>query len=114
MNAAKFVTLNLFSLLFFLFSACQESTAPVSFEPPIEEEVISDGSYPGVSPALWPFFARFEEEAVRRGFEINLVAEGVAGVFEVIDQGSVVGQCNYYSHRPNRVLIDQTFWNKCH
>ena len=81
-------------------------------EEPEEEVVVDDNSYPGVDEALWPYYARFEQEALERGFVFDLRQLTITGVIEEIDDDGVAGQCNYHSHQPNHVIIDQEFWSR--
>lgn len=56
------------------------------------------------------YFNRFEQEAINRGFDINLAALGIIYNFEDIEQEFVAGSCTYNSHSPNQVTIDTEFW----
>ena len=69
-------------------------------------------TYNAVDKALWIHFQSFENEGAKRGLNIDLASAEISGVIEKINEDQVVGQCNYYSHRPNHVTIDQTFWNQ--
>lgn len=95
-----------FSCLFLLIAlGCQR-----------DEEVAIDAtqqakSYPNVNRELWIYFQRFEEEAARRGLEIDLVAEKITGVIENIPADRVLGSCNFRPNRPNHLIIDEEFWN---
>ena len=44
--------------------------------------------------------------------EIDLVRSRITGVIENIPAESVAGQCNFYSHSPNHVIIDSEFWSR--
>jgi len=102
-----FPYLTIFGLL--LLSSCNYlEEEPVPLEE--EEPVLNVQSYPGVDEALWPYFTRFEEEARLRGIEVDLVGNAITGVIEELSEDQVAGQCNYNSHHPNHVTIDQSFW----
>lgn len=95
--------------LFFIVVACQKDEAFT------EEEIVNiDGprSYPGVATSLWPYFERFERAGAEQGVEIDLVRSRITGVIENIPAESVAGQCNFYSHSPNHVIIDSEFWSR--
>lgn len=102
------------SFLAIFFSACTQELIndTPTIEEPEDEVVVDNNSYPGVDQALWPYFARFEEEAQNRGFVFDLRALTITGVIEEIDEDGVAGQCNYFSHQPNHVTIDLEFWNR--
>lgn len=91
-----------------LVSACQED------EEVIEDIVPEEIGYPGVDEELWTYFDQFEEEAFARGIEIDLRAANITAQIQEIDEHRVLGQCNYAFRRfsPNRVTIDEAFWNR--
>jgi len=96
-----------FPLLLLLFTACSY----IENEPAVVPEPAPDArAYPGVDEALWLYFARYEQEAARRGVEAELVAAEITGTIENLPGEQVAGQCNYHSHEPNHVTIDQDFW----
>lgn len=100
----------LYLLSLSLIIACsKEESLNISPEP---EPPVFNQVFPGVDEAMWPYFQRFEEEADRRGLQIDLVAAGISGVIEDIDSDNVLGQCNYSSLFPNHVIVDKTFWNQ--
>ena len=95
----------LFALLL-LVSACAE-------EQDVMQEIAPEPvGYEGVEEDLWPYFERFEEEARRRGVEVDLRAARITGRVQEIEQSRVLGQCNYQRFNHNRVTIDETFWNR--
>ncbi len=69
-------------------------------------------SYNGVDRDLWIHFQSFENEGAKRDIIIDLTDADITGVIEQINEDQVIGQCNYYAHRPNHVTIDQSFWNQ--
>lgn len=71
-----------------------------------------EATFPGVNEALWPLFTTFEEEAAERGYNIDLRASGITGFIEEIEERHVAGRCNYNFRQPNRVTIDEQFWNR--
>lgn len=72
--------------------------------------VVIEGTFPGVDERLWPYFTRFQQEASERDIIVDLVALGITGVIEVIEEDNVAGVCNFNSRSSNHVMIDQEFW----
>ncbi|WP_421985546.1 hypothetical protein [Roseivirga sp.] len=72
--------------------------------------MVIEGTFPGVDERLWPYFIRFEAQAESRGISIDLVAEGITGVIEPIDEENVAGVCNFNGRNPNHVMVDADFW----
>ena len=105
-------------LLIGLLSSCQKD--PIELTPvpeaTVEEtlEVIppTPKSYPGVDEALWEYFERFEKAGAEQGIEVDLTKAGLTGVIEDLEEENVAGQCNFYSHAPNHVILDAYFWNR--
>jgi len=103
----SFLAVTLFSLL--LFSACQDDALADLAEAPATPEV---RSFPNVDERLWPFFERFETEALSRGFEVDLVASRISGVVEDLEGEHIAGQCTSFGgFRPGSVTIDSEFWD---
>jgi predicted metal-dependent hydrolase len=98
-----------FSLLAFIlvFTACKKDRSFNNFS---AEETST--SYANVPKQLWDYFARFEEEARRRGYDINLNQENITAEIMEISQNGVAGSCTYSSHAPNHIIIDQSFFNQ--
>lgn len=69
-------------------------------------------SFANVQTELWPYFKRFEEEAARRGYTIDLQDANITGVISDISTNHVIGQCTYNSREPEKVTIDKPFWDK--
>ena len=67
-------------------------------------------TYPLVDEDLWPYFQNFEEEALRRGYNIDLNLLEVTGLILTIPQQGVAGTCTYGAHI-NEVNIDVSYWN---
>ncbi len=67
--------------------------------------------YPGVDSQLWSYFNSFEQEALARGINIDLVVLEVTGVIENISENNVAGTCQYGQHI-HHVTIDQNYWNR--
>lgn len=88
-------------------SACTVQDVPVEVEEPIQEDI---PGYFGVNEELWPYFARFEEEALQRGEFVDLREARITGEIEEIEEDRVAGSCRYSSHFPNHVTIDLEFW----
>lgn len=93
-------------LLIVITLGCQRDEEPVISEPIVS----ATRSYPGVNRELWVYFQRFEEEATKRGVEVDLVGAKITAVIEEITEDRVLGQCNFNSNRPNHLIIDKTFW----
>ena len=106
---------NAFSFLillssFFVFTACQKDAVADLAEAPIIPE---ERTFPGVDERLWPYFQRFEEAGIERGFEVDLVVAGITGVIEDLDGEHVAGQCTTFGNfRPGRITLDAEFWNR--
>lgn len=101
-------------ILLFLFVACQKDSLTdlrETAESPTEE-ITSPKSYPDVDEALWPYFEQFEAAAAAQGVHIDLKAEGITGVIEDLPEEQVAGQCTFYSHSSNHVIIDSDFWTR--
>ena len=101
-------------LLLGLLSACQKDPIEVAPTSEVSPEIIlnTTKSYPGVDEGLWEYFERFEKEGAARGIEVDLIKEGITGVIEDLEEENVAGQCNFYSHSPNHVILDAYFWNR--
>lgn len=98
-------------IVFFAIVACQKDEAFIEDTIPLEETQ-SPKSYPGVVQSLWPYFERFEKAGAAQGITVDLIKQRITGVIENIEAESVAGQCNYYSHSPNHIIIDAEFWSK--
>ncbi|GJM28305.1 MAG: hypothetical protein DHS20C17_09400 [Cyclobacteriaceae bacterium] len=77
-----------------------------------EEIVPEEVKFPGVDAELKEYFQRFEDEAATRGINVDLAAIGITGVILEIDETHVLGRCSFPRAQPNRVTVDQTFWNR--
>jgi len=84
------------------FLSCQE---PEEVEPQLVK-------FPGVDPQLKTYFQRFEEEAAARGLQIDLSQAGITGQILEIEEERVLGRCSFPRAQPNRVTVDQSFWNR--
>ena len=94
-------------VLLLLFSSCRKDNSLVDTS--TTEQV---KTYSNVSPNLWNYFQRFEEEALSRGFFVDLnQQELTAEIMEISEEG-VAGTCTYSSLAPNHIVIDQSFWNQ--
>ena len=85
-------------------------TALFSCQKELDIEVTK--TYPNVDADLWSHFQNFEEEASKRGLDIDLVASGITGSIEKIHAMGTVGLCNHRLDKPNHLIIDIDFWNK--
>ncbi len=90
--------------LMLIFSSCQKDNIEV--EPEVEVQ------FSNVDPELWSYYASFENEAAKRGFDYDLDAMQIVGIIQEIPEENVAGSCKYGSHINNEVTIDQTFWNR--
>ncbi len=85
-------------------SACQLSNG-------IEDvELANSQIYPLVDRDLWVHFQKFEQEALLRGYDLDLNLLEVTGTIEDIPEEGVAGVCVYGAH-DHDVTIDQNFWN---
>lgn len=99
-------------VLFFAIVACQKDEAFIEEEITIVETPQAHKSYPGVAKSLWPYFERFEQAGAVHGIKVDLVKEQLTGIIEDLPTESVAGQCNFYSHGPNHIIIDSEFWSR--
>jgi len=90
-------------LMLVLVSACKTDDGP---------EVPEQRTFPGVDERLWTYFERFEINAAERGITVDLVAAGITGVIESIDEDNVAGTCNFNRNVPNHVMVDEQFFNQ--
>lgn len=97
-----------FFLILFLSTAC--SKEEIFNE--MQEESVFVRTFPSADEALWPYFRRFEEEASKRGLNIDLLSADIEGRIEDIHSDNVLGKCNYSSQFPGLVTVDKTFWEK--
>ena len=81
---------------------------------PMEAEAEPENvvAYPGVDESLWEYFARFEEEASRRGIKLDLREERISGEISDLHEEDIAGQCNYSAFFPNEIIIDREFWDE--
>lgn len=87
-------------LLLLIISGCQKDDDPIEVqttEITVEEELQS-------------FFDAFISEGAKRGVVVDLTE--VQGFIREIDEDNVAGQCSYSSAHPNRVVIDESYWNR--
>ncbi len=103
------VSYSKFVILFFLgimsmsiFSNCKKD------EPIITEPILR--TFPRVDQELWSLFEAFEIEGAKRGFDIDLVTEGISGRIQSIEQEHVAGQCSYNEIFPGNIIVDAEFW----
>lgn len=92
-----------FLIIFIVFESC-------SFESELVPEEESNVFYK-VDPLLWDHFIKFEQEALRRGFEIDLNALEISGEIKNIPETGVAGTCQYGQHI-SHVTVDQSYWNQ--
>jgi hypothetical protein len=61
---------------------------------------------------LEPYLERFQQEGAARGVTIDFAAANVSAYLEYIQAANVTGQCYSQDDEPNRLVIDQTFWEQ--
>lgn len=64
-----------------------------------------------IDSSLESYLTSFEEEAAQRGYHINIEDLDLVSHIAPIDQNNVAGTCHYSSQYPNRITIDEDFWN---
>lgn len=89
----------LFAFLLIAFSSCRP-------------EPITENNFENVDVQLWDYFETFENEAARRGVEIDLASLDLLSHISEISEDGVAGTCQYSSQQSNVVTIDQSFWNR--
>jgi len=90
--------------LLLVFSSCQKDNIDVVPEVQVQ--------FSNVDPELWSYYASFENEAAKRGFDYDLEAMQIVGIIQEISQENVAGSCKFGSHIHNEVTIDRSFWNR--
>lgn len=90
------------SVLFFILclGSCQKENINLQ----IERE------YKNVDSKLWIHFQNFEDEARKRGLQVDLDAAGIIGIIGETEHISAVGMCAYNMNRPHEIVIDKHFW----
>ena len=102
----KFKTQFLLLLFAFIFVGCQEDEASIEIDSAARV-------FPEVDARLQDYFISFEEEALARGFEVDLRETSISAVISEIDSPNVAGQCRY-GHNTNfnsNIIIDASFFN---
>jgi len=84
------------------FVACYPNTDP--FEDSME-------STAEVENSLIRYYDSFEQEAAKRGLNIDLDDYDLHSHIAEIQEEGVAGTCHYNSHSSNVITIDLTFWN---
>lgn len=64
-----------------------------------------------IDSQLATYFAMFEEEAGKRGLNVDLESLRIEGIIELIE-GNVNGQCRKNTTDPDQIVIDTEYWNK--
>lgn len=70
----------------------------------------NDDILPTVVPELRPLYLLFEEEAAKRGLDINLTELAITGNIVELGNNSVLGICRRAPGEPNRVAVDIDAW----
>jgi len=92
----------LFILVSLAFAGCQNS------DPEILETAMQ---FPEVDERLHNYFILFEEEALSRGYDIDLRETSISATIEELEGQNVAGQCQY-GHTAifdNHIVIDESF-----
>ena len=96
----RIFTFGLLVISALLFTSCQK-----------EDLSIFENEYPNVDAELWSYFKNFEDEAAKRGFEIDIIASGITAEIGETAASTWVGQCNHNHDHPNHIIINEDFWN---
>jgi hypothetical protein len=83
----------LFILVLTIFYGCEK-----------EEVVLT------IDPELQPYFDSFQEEALKRGRNIQFENFQITASIQEINRQSVAGQCTQAEGTINQILIDQRYW----
>jgi hypothetical protein len=67
---------------------------------------------PFIDESLQVYFNRFVEEGSLRGVEVDFGQIEVEGFLDNTLQTTVSGQCQHDINQPDRVIINQSFWNR--
>ena len=104
-------------LLYRGFFVCLVASAAASCEKN-DDDVVPDPQppvgvrvYPEADEELWPYFTRFEDEAVERGVTVDLSARQVRARILEIPENGVAGDCQFDEDEPNRLRIDRSTWD---
>lgn len=97
-------------LLFFALASCESLDNHITTSEPVVNEP-SVKAFPNVDQELWLYFQRFEEEALLRGLEVDLIVDNITGTIAEIEEDRVAGQCSFQNNRPRHVMIDKEFWD---
>ena len=65
-----------------------------------------------LNDALHPYFETFADEAELRGFTFDWEEARIEGYISDLSVSGVLGQCVHDNLDPDRVIIDQDFWNE--
>ncbi len=76
----------------------------------IYEEKTINMEFPSVDVGLWPYFQRFEEEALKRNIKVDLHEANITGYITDISNYKIRGQCSN-SDNSRQVTIDKPYWN---
>jgi len=107
---------NLAFILSVFLVACEKDTFDPSGNQPPQAPINQDSPVSNPSNensninSIQYYFDLFEEEAFKKGFNIDLEALGIYYTVENIEGEFVAGSCTYNSHAPNKVTIDTDFW----
>ncbi len=80
--------------------------------PADESVVFTNTQFPNVDERLWVHFSTFEEEALKRGWAVDLIKKGIHGIVKDIEEQNVAGMCSFGSHQPQLVTIDALFFER--
>ncbi len=65
-----------------------------------------------VADELTTYFASFVVEAAKRGVTVDFERIPVSGYLVSLTDEGVSAQCQHQADGPDRVVIDQTYWNR--
>lgn len=84
------------AMIFFLLYSCQKESLDTVF----------------VDDQLQPYFDRFQREGNLREYGVDFHLIKVEGYLSNTLASTISGQCQHDPSHPDRVLINQTFWNQ--
>ncbi len=67
---------------------------------------------PTIDPMLDFYFELFAGEGFQRGIEVDFKQTEVSGYFADLSEANVTAQCQHDPNYPDRVVIDQAYWEQ--
>lgn len=71
-----------------------------------------DLNFDAIDDELLPHFQKFEEEAGKRGLNIQIENEGITAEIANIASPNVAGQCSTGGEDEGSIIIDRPFWER--